>query len=197
MRSIVSVPGVRGATGAQAQSLRDEVRHLWSRLRLTLNGTSEVSRNIAVCATFPKEGTSSVAANFAIFLAEQGRSTCLVETNLRSPSLARHFHAPEAPGLAEFLDGTAHLEEVLRESVAPGVSLVPAGRAPADLYGLFGHGGFVRFLEEIDPVCDVVVLDVPSLSQAPESLLVLKTADLGLLVVRAHKTHRQAVARSV
>jgi succinoglycan biosynthesis transport protein ExoP len=197
MKSIVAVRDQPGAQGKAAQSLREEIRHLWSRLRMSLGSRSEASKTVAVCGTFPGEGTTSVAANFALFLAEQGRSACLVESNLRHPCLAEHFAVPESPGLAEFMEGTAHLEEILRENVVPGVHLVPAGHAPSDRYGLFGNGGFVRFLEEGNELCDVMVLDVPPLSQAPEALMVLKTADLALLVVEAHRTRRQAVQRSV
>jgi Mrp family chromosome partitioning ATPase len=175
----------------------DEVRHLWSRLRVSLNGRTESARSVALCATFPGEGTSTAAANLAMFLAEQGRSVCLVEANLRTPCLARRFQVPPSPGLADYIAGDAGVDDVMRNGVAPGVALVPAGRAPADLYVGFSGGGLERFLAEPKLVASAIVIDAPPLSQAPESVLVVKPADLVVLVVEAHRTHREAVERSV
>jgi tyrosine-protein kinase Etk/Wzc len=197
MKSIVGVKGGPGATGKHAQSLRDEVRHLWSRMQLNLpSGQGEVLR-LAFCSTHPGEGATTVAANFSIFLGEQGRKTCIVEANLRRPSLADHFCVPRSPGLCEYLDGTAQLKEATRREVAPLVDLVPAGSAPQDIFATLGHGGINHLLDALRNEAETLVVDVPPLSMAPEAGPILRGIEAAVLVVQAHRTRRQAVEKSI
>ena len=197
MKSIVETRGHRGASGRQAQSLRDEVRHLWSRLQLTMPAVEDGRLRLAFCSTHPGEGTTSVACNMAIFLGEQGRTTSLVEANLRHPSLADHFGFTRSPGLSEYLEGTARYDEAMRRDVAPLVDVLPAGSPPEDIYGLLAGGGFRRVVEEVHEKRDMLVIDAPPLSAAPESGPIFQSVDAAILVVQAHRTRRQAVEKSI
>lgn len=196
MNSIVTVEGRRGANGKRAQSLRHEVRHLWSRLQVALPNPGTQLR-IGFCSTHPREGTTSVAANFSIFLGEQGQRTCCIETNLRNPSIADHFQVPRSPGVAEFLHGTADLEAVRRREIAPFVDVVPAGSAPADIYATFGNNAIDSLFDPLAQEAEVLVVDIPPLSTAPEARTLLRSLDGAILVVRAHRTRRQSVEKSV
>jgi len=197
LKSIVQVDKASGVRGRPAQSLRDEVRHLWSRLQLTLPSTDNGPLRLAFCSTHPGEGTTSLATNFSIFLGEQGRRTCLVETNLRHPSLADHFGVPRSPGLCEFMDGTAQLTEAFRRDIAPCLDLIPAGSPPSDIYATLGSGGINHLLDSIRSEAEIHVLDVPPLSSSPEAGQVLHGADGVVLVVQAHRTRRQSVEKSL
>jgi tyrosine-protein kinase Etk/Wzc len=197
MKSIVAVGSTRGASGRSAQSLRDEVRYLWSRLQLHLPPARGQVLRLGFCSTHPGEGTTSVAANFSIFLGEQGRKTCLVEANLRHPTLADHFGVARSPGMCEYLDGTADLTEAIRGDVAPLVDLVPAGVAPRDIYAALGNGGIGNLLEAVRETGEVLVIDAPPLSAAPEAAPILRSLDATVLVVQAQSTRRRAVEKSL
>jgi Mrp family chromosome partitioning ATPase len=58
-------------------------------------------RTLLVSSCIPGEGKSSVAANLAIFMANAGKSTLLIDADLRLPAQRTIFGlAPEAPGLS-------------------------------------------------------------------------------------------------
>lgn len=200
MNSIVQTPGKSGATGLRAQSLRDEIRHLWTRMQSTLPRRENEQARIAFCSTHPGEGTTSVATNFSIFLGDQGQHATLLECNLRSPSLADHFGVHRSPGICEYLAGDCSLEEAKRELVAPGLDLLPAGSPPVDVFATLGRdGGIARLFDAIgghgnDAYC---ILDTPPLSLAPEAAPILQSVDAAVLVVQADRTRRRSVEKSL
>ena len=198
MKSIVeNAPKKSGATGPKAQSMREEIRHLWTRLQTMLPSPGESSLRLGFVSTYPGEGTTTMAANFALFLGEQGLGVCLVECNLRQPALAEHFDVPATPGISDVLSGTAKIEEALRPSVGPGVALLPGGSVPRDVYGVFGRGGMTRVHEELAGLSDVRILDIPPLASAPEAGTILRELDGVVLVVRSHRTRQESVEKSV
>ncbi len=198
MQSIVETRGKAGATGNGAQSIRDEVRHLWGRLQLQLPQFGNDRLRIAFCSTHPGEGATSVATNFAIFLGDQGRRTVLIECNLRHPTLADHFGLPRSPGISEYLDGSARIDQALRREVTPGLDIVPAGSPPSDVYAALGNeGGITRLLEDLGEEHEFMILDVPPLSVAPEAAPIVRATDATLLVVQAHRTRKKSVEKSI
>lgn len=198
MNSIVETPGKRGASGLRAQSLRDEVRHLWARMQSTLPPREDEQLRIAFCATHPGEGTTSIATNFAIFLGGQGQSVSLLECNLRSPSLADHFGVPRSPGICEYLDGQCQLVEAARDDVSPGLTLFPAGSPPVDVYATLGKDeGVAPLLDGLGSFGEYCILDAPPLSCAPEAVPILHSADAAVLVVQADRTRRRSVEKSL
>ena len=198
MNSIVQIPGTAGATGPREQSLRDEIRHLWGRLQLQLPPFEGSKLRIAICSTHPGEGSTTVAANLSIFLGQQGRRNALIECNLRHPSLADHFTVPRCPGICEYLEGQAQLEEAIRQDTAPGVDLVPAGSPPADVYAMLGSSGVMEsLLEAIAARTEFFVLDIPPLSVSPEAGPILRAVDAAVLVVQADRTRRKSVEKSL
>ncbi len=197
MKSIVGSDPKRGARGIKAQVLREEIRHLWSRLSVTLPDTGDKPLRIGVCSTLPGEGATTVAGNLAVFLGEQGRRTVLVETNLRNPSLADHFNVVGTPGLCEYFDNTAQLGESLRYQVAPFVDLIPSGKPLSDLFTPFGDGGIHRLFSDLQGTAEIIVVDIPPLSAAPEAGPILRGMDLAILVAEANRARKQAVQKSV
>jgi capsular exopolysaccharide synthesis family protein len=198
MKSIVdSKRGQSGADDREAHSIMEEIRHLWTRMQSQLGSGQGGALRIGFVSSHPGEGATTMAANFAMFLGEQGRSVCLVEGNLRRPVLAQHFGVQPIPGLRDSLDGAVSLDEAMRPGVAPGVSLLPAGSIPSDPYAVLGRGGTGKLLENLGGLFEVDVIDIPPLSSAPEASVILRELDGVVLVVRAHQTQREAAQKSV
>ena len=62
-------------------------------------------------SAIPGEGKSTVAVNLANVLARGGRSTLLIDADLRNPQLTRRLGKDPKCGLIELMAGTVHLTE--------------------------------------------------------------------------------------
>jgi tyrosine-protein kinase Etk/Wzc len=127
-----------------------------------------------------------VAVQLATAFARQGLRTVLVDANLRRPKLHEHFKVPGTSGLSN--DALTPLE-----TDVPKLRVLPSGPPPARL----APDRMRRVLEALRQDSDVVVLDSPALSEAPDGLELAVVADAVVWVVAPGLTERDATRTRV
>jgi capsular exopolysaccharide synthesis family protein len=151
-------------------------------------------RSLLVTSAAPGDGKTTTAANLAAAHAEQGKRTLLIDGDLRRPSLHRNFNLPSVVGLSNVLLGEVSWREALVQTAAlPHLYILPAGppsRRASDLVGR----GLAELLEEAASEYDLVILDAPPLLGFAEPLQMATAVDGVLVVARAGRTSRKAVA---
>lgn len=153
---------------------------------------------VAVTSAIAGEGKTVSSVNLARNLATAGRKkVLLIDLDLRKSDLARALDMNPAPGLSEFLAGSAVLKDIVRPHLEPGLHVVPGGArtsAPADL---IAGERFRSFLQQIRAHFDVVLLDTPPVIPVADTINVREQVDGFLFVYRVgHTPHpmlRQAV----
>lgn len=179
----------------EAGSLREEVHHLWTHLQSDRKVVHGERLKLAFCSTRSGEGTTTSAASFARMLGEQGHSVCLVDANLRTPQIAARFGVDARPGLAEYLERRCGVDAVIRQTAAPGLSVVPAGGETEEVYAACQKFG--DFIGELESRSRALILDCPPLSTAPEAGLILRSADATVLVVEANAARQDEINQSI
>ncbi len=182
-------------TPAERQSLIEEAGHLWSRLSGGIPVDKVQDLRIGFVSTFAGEGSTSMAANFARFAARRGGRVAVVEANLRRPGLSREFNMPPCAGLWDLVERTAQFKEAAKR--IEGVTLVCAGRPPHDFSNDFDYRNVQKVTEFLQRHHQLTVIDAPPLSSSPECGAILKSLDHVLLVVRANRTKKEDVERSL
>ncbi|HRX06612.1 MAG TPA: polysaccharide biosynthesis tyrosine autokinase [Kiritimatiellia bacterium] len=169
-----------------------EVAESFRTLRASLTNREEVRSGAALMVTSagPGEGKSLVASNLAISLAQDGRRTLLIGTDLRRPVLDRMFDMPKSQtGLAEVLANERGWTEALYRPDVPRLDILPSGRIPSNPSERLGRREFADLLREARERYDHVVVDAPPLLGLSDSLVLLPQMDAVLFVVRYGVTH--------
>jgi capsular exopolysaccharide synthesis family protein len=169
--------------------LNDTFRVLRTRVvqRLEDNGYS----TLMVVSPNAGEGKSVLAANLAISLAKlSARSVLLVDTDLRRPSVHTLFGVNGSPGLADYLNESAALEDCL---VRPGIDrlvLLPAGepnRASSELLAMPRMQGLATELKARYPD-RIVIYDAPPLLATDDAITFSEYVDCSLVVAAEGQT---------
>jgi protein-tyrosine kinase len=148
------------------------------------------ARVVAVTSAGRGEGRTVTAANLALTAAQEGRSTVLVEADLRHPSLATLFGLAPRAGLSDVLDGTAELgQAVVRTN---GLALLCAGTV-RDAAAALRSPRAQAIMEQLRAAYEHVILDAPPALALVDGDRISGAADAALLVVRAGMTPRQVV----
>ncbi len=183
--------------GASSTSYAEMFRVL--RASVLLLGDESQRKVTLVTSALPGEGKSTVAANFALASAGQGRSTILVDLDLRKPTLHRLFGSPrhgQGRGLTEHLAGQASLEEIIVTSTGePSLHMIPSGKRSPNPGELLTGARIKALLEVLCRVYDVVVLDTAPILAVPDTRLIAPYAHNRLVVVRAEHTPKGATRR--
>jgi non-specific protein-tyrosine kinase len=144
------------------------------------------ARSILVTSAGPLEGTSRVAAGFAVALARAGWSVVLVDANLREPTQAARFGVPSGAGLSTLLFAPDKpCQAALRQTAVDGLRVMPAGPAPSDPAAFLREHSIRDRLADLYSGADIVVVDAPAISAGPDAFLVGLDTDAALLVVDA------------
>lgn len=184
--SDITVVGQPSSIGAEAfRSIRTS---------LLLSSADSPPHTVLVTSSHSGEGKTTIAANLAIVLAQGGHRTVIVDTDVRSPGLWERFGVLDSPvGLVEYLAGQVPLEQVLFDTVVPGLRFIPAGSEapnPAELVGSRKMAELIRVLAE---QFDHVILDGPPVLPVADSLMMSRCVDGVIMVTRIHRTEKRAI----
>ncbi len=167
----------------------EQFRTLRSRLdRLNFEGRIQT---LVITSALKGEGKSVTASNLAVVLSQDPtKDVLLVDADLRRPRIHKLLNLEPSPGLAEFLQGDAPLEAVLRHTPYYGLSVVPAGAPVGHPAELLASPEFNDFLHRMSAQYDYILLDSPPLHPISDVSFLVDAVDGILIVVRAHRTNR-------
>ncbi len=159
------------------------------RSQLILNGYEKGRRAISLVAPNSRSGTSYVAANLAVSIAQYGLHVCLVDTNLREPRIAEIFAiASNSAGLSEILRGKCSYDEAIVYDCFPRMGIITAGRIPPNPQELLGRSEFVWTISNLLREFDIVLFDTPATNKCADGKMVSARAGSALLVARKDRS---------
>lgn len=143
------------------------------------------------------EGASTVAVNLAVTMAESGLRVVLVETDLRSPSLARMLSLRGRTGLTTMLlKDDAELADVVQPS-SDRLDVLTAGPQVDRPSELLGSETMVKLMEALRQQYDLVVLDGAALLAVTDATVLAQYSDGALVVVDARRTGRRRLTEGL
>jgi capsular exopolysaccharide synthesis family protein len=179
------------ATFKQPRSpLSEAIYHI--RTSLLLSTAGGAPGGIMITSANPDEGKTTVAINLATSLAMNNRKVVLIDADLRKPSVHPVFQEPLTPGLSSYLTGTARLEEVVRPTFVPNLSVVTAGPVPPNPIELLTSQLFLSLLAELRREFHHVIIDTPPILGFADGRAVAPLSDGVIVVVKHHATKREA-----
>ncbi len=145
---------------------------------------------ILVTSCYPKEGKSTVASNLAVFIAEQGRRTILIDGDLKRPSIHRIFsRLSRIPGLTDVLTGQMMIADaitILPEN--PNLHILPAGRISPSPVTLLESGAMSELISSLRESYDTVVIDSAPAFGMADAIVMSGKVDGVMLVVKQGAT---------
>lgn len=166
------------------------------RTALMFSSSGPPPQVIQVTSAASGEGKTVTALNLASTLAESGRRVLLIDGDLRHPGCHELLGVPLRPGLASYLDGSVDLARVVREIKSPRLSFISAGPRPANPADLVGSERMREALAELRGHYDFIVIDSPPVLPVTDAVLLSRTADSVLLVLKGHAAPGDQVRRA-
>lgn len=142
---------------------------------------------IAVTSAMPNEGKTTTSINLASALAEAGYRVCLIDADLRRPSVADTLGLIGTVGFTSVLISDTPVEEVL-QNAGRNLAVLTSGPVPPNPSELLISDHARSVLAEIAGKVDYVVIDTPPLLPVTDGAEIATLADATLVVARAGKT---------
>jgi capsular exopolysaccharide synthesis family protein len=164
------------------------------RTNLVFAGLENPLRTLVITSPAPEEGKSTALANLAVTLAQSGKQTVIVDTDLRKPTQHAIWGVDRAPGLTTMVleGGAAPLIDV----GVPNLMLLPSGPPAPNPADLLASPQLEAAIESLAAEHDFVLLDAPPVLSVTDAALLSAKLDGALLVIRAGSTRRDHAERA-
>ena len=164
------------------------------RTNLSFYSLDKPLRTLVVTSPAAGEGKSTTIANLAVTMAQSGRRTILVDTDLRRPTLHELFGAPMSPGLIDLMMNEAG-ELPLQKTAVENLWLLSSGPQPPNPADMLGAARMEQIIAQLAEQADIVLFDAPPVMAAADAAILGARADGVLLVIQAGKTRRDQAER--
>jgi capsular exopolysaccharide synthesis family protein len=179
-----------GPRNARAENFRQ------LRANLQFANIDKHPRVIAVTSSIPGEGKTMVSMNLASALSDAGFTVCLVDADLRRPTVARTLGLAGPVGLTSVLIQQIGLSEAL-QSAGPNLYVLASGPVPPNPSEVLASTYVRDIIRSLLDKVDYVVIDTAPLLPVSDGSEVAALADGTLLVAKYESTTDNQVKRAV
>lgn len=166
------------------------------------------SKLMMVASSRAEEGKSTVTSNIAIALANGGQEVIIVDCDLRKAVMHRFFNVDNSVGLTSLIlsqeefavaDQPANvplltIKDIIKPTEVAGLKIIPAGPHPQNPVGILKSESYKRFLREVRDMADIVLIDVPPVNLAVDTIILSSLVDAIVLLIAAGQTNKDEVS---
>jgi capsular exopolysaccharide synthesis family protein len=171
----------RTALGESFRSLRVNLQYL------TFGKDIQV---IGFTSSAESEGKTFCAVNLAASMAQSGRRTVLIDTDMRRPTVAGYFRFKNDKGLSTYLVGGSSIHEIINKTETKDFDVITSGPLPPNPLDLIGHTRMAELIATLKQSYHTIILDSPPIGYVSEYVILMKYTDVNIYVVRYDYTSR-------
>lgn len=166
------------------------------RTNLQFLGLDHPLKSVVITSATPSEGKSTSAANLAVAFTQAGAEVCLVDADLRRPSLHTLFGLPNWTGLTNVLAGSEPDPLPFHQPGIPGLSILTSGPIPPNPSEMLGSRRMQVLLSRLEQQFDMVIIDTPPVLAVTDALVLSPKVGGVLLVARSGGVTQQQAGRA-
>lgn len=192
MQAKVKVKHIKSKTFVESESFK--------KLRTNIQFSGKSIKAIAFTSTYPGEGKSEISYRIAYSLAEMGKKTIFVDTDLRNSTFNGRIvedYQGEFKGLVHYLVGENTAEEIIVNTQNPNFDFIPIGAFPPNPSELLAQEGFRDLVAELKEKYDYVIMDTAPAGFVVDGVLTSAAVDGVIFLMAAGNVGAKAAKETV
>ncbi len=182
--------------------ISEAYRSLRTSLLYSKNGNNKINENkckiILVSSPGPGEGKTTTLVNLAITYANLGKRTLLIDGDLRKPVTHKVFNVEKEPGITSYLSGSnIDINTIIQPTEIENLDAITCGVVPPNPSEILASNSMGDLLNNLKEKYDYIMIDSPPLLAVTDTIVCMKYTDQFFLVVRAGKTEKGGLSRSL
>jgi len=165
------------------------------KIRTNLSYIKPDYKTIAISSSVSGEGKTFVALNLGGIIAMSGKRTILLDLDLRKPKVHLGLGTNNIHGMSSLIVGQSSMDECIKESKLKGFDFITAGPIPPNPSELILSKSFLKIIEELKNLYDVIIIDNPPVGLVSDGVKNLTEADIPIYIFKSHYSKRHFVGR--
>ena len=165
-------------------------------IRTNIN-TAHTPFSMLITSSEQGEGKSTFVFHLSQAIAHEGKNVAVIDANLRAPMLHNLFELPIEPGLSEYLDGTAYLNEIIRESKNPNLQVITSGTPHDHPSVLLNSGKMQSLIKDLEKRFEIILIDSPIAHGIADVKIVAPAVNQILIIAKCGKVQEENLKLSV
>ena len=146
---------------------------------------NQKNKTIMVTSSTSGEGKTYISENIAIAYAVSNKKTLVIGADLRRPRLYKDFNKHSKFGISNYLENPKiKIEDIILKSDEKNLDLLYSGYKPERPAELFASDRFIELITKLKLLYDVIIIDTPPVGLVADALIISKSVDITLFVVR-------------
>lgn len=155
-------------------------------------------KTILVTSSIENEGKSSIVANLAIALAQNGHKILLIDGDIRKPSIRKIFSITETKTLNTYLNGKdTWMNQIVKVPNLPNLQLLCASVDLVQSEELLSSDAMRTLIEESKYIYDLILIDSSPSRFLNDTMYVNEMVDASLLVVKQNAVNAKIVNTTI
>lgn len=205
---IPSVPGLAGEGWEMARerylysykypksAFSEFVRNIRTTVNFSAREDGRPPRRLLITSAGPREGKTTSSINLGISFASTGKRVCLVDADLRRPSLHHAFGLDNEHGFSTLMSGEDEVSQVVQPTPQDGLFILPSGPRPPNPAELLGSSDCHLALDKLNAEFDLVIIDSPPVVAVTDAVVLADSVDGVIMVVKSFKVARDLVLQA-
>lgn len=148
---------------------------------------------ILVSSAGPQEGKTITATNLAITMAQSGNKVIMLDCDMRRPKIHKIFGINRDRGMTNLLVGNQDIKGTLFHTELPNLDVIPCGPIPPNPSEIVGSVRMKKLLDVLREKYTRIIIDSPPITAVTDAVVLAKSTDGMVLVIRASDTAREIV----
>ncbi|MFV5503159.1 polysaccharide biosynthesis tyrosine autokinase [Acinetobacter sp. 226] len=190
-KKYIPILAVKNSDDIAIESLRS--------MRTAIHFALSNARNniVMISGPAPEVGKSFISTNLAAILAQSQKRVLLIDADLRRGYIHKYFNQNHQPGLAEYLNKQATLNEVIKATDIPGLDLLTRGKSPVNPSELLSTPLFGEMLTQLSSQYDHILIDTSPILAVTDGIIISQHAGVNLLIARYAQTQMKELELTV
>lgn len=169
-------------------NISEDIRTI--RTNLMFTSSQEDAKVLLVTSSVPGEGKSFISSNLAAAFAQTGKSTLLIDSDLRLGRIHKIFGISNSKGLSNLLieKNTIEFAEYIKKSSIDNLYVIPRGTVPPNPSELLNSNNTKRVIKFLRDKFDHIIFDGVPINGLPDSLIMASLVDRVIVVSSANYT---------
>jgi len=167
------------------------------RMSILLARADEAPKTLLFTSSTAGEGKTITTTNIAIMFARMGSRVLVVDADLRQPSCLKALRVESDRGLADYLANLAPLDQVIKPTSIPNLSVLGAGSTPPSPTELLGSRKMAETLRYLKQRYEYVFIDSPPVIPVSDAVVLSTLVDSVIFVVQGQATPKPIVKEAL